>query len=90
MKRKNWAERINVMMKGLESVTFPHIPLPFFLQLLDIAGSLLERPVVARDASERYLVLIRMFSEDLDAVGLIHSQRVQEAEHDSLLPGAWI
>ncbi|XP_059734281.1 dynein axonemal heavy chain 9 isoform X5 [Bos taurus] len=51
-------------------------------KLLDIAGSLLERPVVAQDASERYLVLIRMFSEDLDAVRLIHSQRVQEeAEH---------
>lgn len=65
-------------------MTFPHIPLPL-LQLLDIAGSLLERPVVARDASERYLVLIRMFSEDLDAVRLIHSQRVQEeAEHGKL------
>ncbi|XP_061247082.1 dynein axonemal heavy chain 9 isoform X2 [Bos javanicus] len=51
-------------------------------KLLDIAGSLLERPVVAQDASERYLVLIRMFSEDLDAVRLIHSRRVQEeAEH---------
>ncbi|XP_045020774.1 dynein axonemal heavy chain 9 isoform X3 [Bubalus bubalis] len=51
-------------------------------KLLDMAGSLLERPVVARDASERYLVLIHMFSEDLDAVRLIHSQHVQEeAEH---------
>ena len=65
-------------------MTFPHLPLPL-LQLLDIAGSLLERPVVAQDASERYLVLIRMFSEDLDAVRLIHSQRVQEeAEHGKL------
>ncbi|XP_070335216.1 dynein axonemal heavy chain 9 isoform X5 [Odocoileus virginianus] len=51
-------------------------------KLLDIAGNLLERPVVARDASERYLGLIRMFSEDLDAVRMIHSQHVQEeAEH---------
>ena len=65
-------------------MTFPHLPLPL-LQLLDMAGSLLERPVVARDASERYLVLIHMFGEDLDAVRLIHSQHVQEeAEHGKL------
>uniref|UniRef100_A0A8C0E5M4 Dynein axonemal heavy chain 9 n=1 Tax=Balaenoptera musculus TaxID=9771 RepID=A0A8C0E5M4_BALMU len=47
-------------------------------KLLDIAGNLLERPLVARDTSDKYLVLIRMFSEDLDAVRMIYSQHVQE------------
>ncbi|XP_057392157.1 dynein axonemal heavy chain 9 [Balaenoptera acutorostrata] len=47
-------------------------------KLLDIAGNLLERPLVARDTSDKYLVLIRMFSEDLDAVRRIYSQHVQE------------
>ncbi|XP_059938625.1 dynein axonemal heavy chain 9 isoform X2 [Mesoplodon densirostris] len=51
-------------------------------KLLDIAGNLLERPLVARDTSDKYLVLIRMFSEDLDAVRVIYSQHVQEeVEH---------
>ncbi|XP_061032339.1 dynein axonemal heavy chain 9 [Eubalaena glacialis] len=47
-------------------------------KLLDMAGNLLERPLVARDTSDKYLVLIRMFSEDLDAVRMIYSQHVQE------------
>lgn len=52
------------------------------LQLFDIAGPLLERPLVAQDVSHKYLALIRMFSRDLDAVRLLYSQRIQEeAEH---------
>ncbi|XP_069339362.1 dynein axonemal heavy chain 9 [Eulemur rufifrons] len=47
-------------------------------KLLDIAGNLLERPLVARDASDKYLVLLQMFSKDLDAVRMIYSQHVQE------------
>ncbi|XP_033702631.1 dynein axonemal heavy chain 9 [Tursiops truncatus] len=51
-------------------------------KLLDIAGNLLERPLVAQDTSDKYLVLIHMFSEDLDAVRMIYSQHVQEeVEH---------
>ncbi|KAL6090807.1 hypothetical protein STEG23_013233, partial [Scotinomys teguina] len=51
-------------------------------KLLDIAGTLLERPLVAPDVSHKYLALIRMFSRDLDAVRLIYSQHIQEeAEH---------
>uniref|UniRef100_A0A8C6C0I2 Dynein axonemal heavy chain 9 n=1 Tax=Monodon monoceros TaxID=40151 RepID=A0A8C6C0I2_MONMO len=51
-------------------------------KLLDIAGNLLERPLVAQDTSDKYLVLIRMFSEDLDAVRMIYSQHVRdEVEH---------
>lgn len=58
------------------------------LQLFDIAGPLLERPLVAQDVSHKYLALIRMFSRDLDAVRLLYSQRIQEeAEHGRRLPG---
>ncbi|XP_058532038.1 dynein axonemal heavy chain 9 isoform X2 [Ochotona princeps] len=50
-------------------------------KLLDIAGNLLERPLIAQETSEKYLVLIQMFSKDLDAVRTIHSQHVlKEAE----------
>ncbi|KAM5310557.1 dynein axonemal heavy chain 9 isoform 2-T2 [Glossophaga mutica] len=47
-------------------------------KLLDIAGNLLERPLVARDASDKYLVLIQMFNQELDTVRMIYGQRVQE------------
>uniref|UniRef100_A0A8C4MCH5 Dynein axonemal heavy chain 9 n=1 Tax=Equus asinus asinus TaxID=83772 RepID=A0A8C4MCH5_EQUAS len=43
-----------------------------------VAGNLLERPLVAQDASDKYLVLIQMFNQDLDTVRIIYSQRVQE------------
>ncbi|KAM5150816.1 dynein axonemal heavy chain 9 isoform 1-T1 [Callospermophilus lateralis] len=47
-------------------------------KLLDIAGNLLDRPLVARDVSDKYLVLMGMFSEELDAVRTIYSQHIQE------------
>ncbi|XP_070417197.1 dynein axonemal heavy chain 9 isoform X4 [Equus przewalskii] len=47
-------------------------------KLLDVTGNLLERPLVAQDASDKYLVLIQMFNQDLDTVRIIYSQRVQE------------
>ncbi|XP_022380343.1 dynein heavy chain 9, axonemal [Enhydra lutris kenyoni] len=51
-------------------------------KLLDIAGKLLERPLIAQDASEKYLLLIQMFIKDLDTVRDIYSQHIQEeAEH---------
>ncbi|ERE69467.1 dynein heavy chain 17, axonemal [Cricetulus griseus] len=51
-------------------------------KLFDIAGTLLERPLVAQDVSHKYLALIQMFNRDLDAVRLIYSQHIQEeAEH---------
>ncbi|XP_023385619.1 dynein heavy chain 9, axonemal [Pteropus vampyrus] len=49
-------------------------------KLLDIAGSLLERPLVAQDTSDKYLVLIKMFNKDLDTVRIIYNQHVQEEE----------
>lgn len=51
---------------------------PPLLQLLDIGGNLLERPLVARDASDKYLVLIQMFNQELDTVRIIYGQCVQE------------
>ncbi|XP_036884188.1 dynein heavy chain 9, axonemal isoform X2 [Sturnira hondurensis] len=47
-------------------------------KLLDIAGNLLERPLVARDASDKYLMLIQMFNKELDTVRIIYGQHVQE------------
>ncbi|XP_003791133.1 dynein heavy chain 9, axonemal [Otolemur garnettii] len=47
-------------------------------KLLDIAGNLLERPLVARDVADKYLTLLRMFNKDLDVVRMIYSQHVQE------------
>ncbi|XP_035888860.1 dynein heavy chain 9, axonemal isoform X2 [Phyllostomus discolor] len=47
-------------------------------KLLDIAGNLLERPLVARDVSDKYLVLIQMFNQELDTVRIIYGQHVQE------------
>ncbi|XP_063098488.1 dynein axonemal heavy chain 9 isoform X2 [Cavia porcellus] len=47
-------------------------------KLIDIAGNLLERPLVARDISDKYLVLIRMFIKELDAVRIIYNEHVQE------------
>uniref|UniRef100_Q5SX07 Dynein, axonemal, heavy chain 9 n=2 Tax=Mus musculus TaxID=10090 RepID=Q5SX07_MOUSE len=51
-------------------------------KLLDITGTLIKRPLVAQDVSQKYLALIRMFSTELDAVRVIYSQHIQkEAEH---------
>ncbi|KAM7067437.1 dynein axonemal heavy chain 9 [Molossus nigricans] len=47
-------------------------------KLLDIAGNLLERPLIAQDASDKYLVLIQMFHKDLDTVRILYDQHVQE------------
>uniref|UniRef100_A0A4X2LFE0 Dynein axonemal heavy chain 17 n=1 Tax=Vombatus ursinus TaxID=29139 RepID=A0A4X2LFE0_VOMUR len=59
------------------SLTFLPLFHPF-LQLLEIFGSLLERPVVAMDAFDKYPILITMFNSDLDIIKTIYCQRVQE------------
>ncbi|NWX21666.1 DYH9 protein, partial [Aegotheles bennettii] len=46
-------------------------------KLLDMFGSLLERPVIAADAAEKYPVLIRMFNSALDQARLIYSRHIQ-------------
>ncbi|XP_009976195.1 PREDICTED: dynein heavy chain 9, axonemal-like, partial [Tauraco erythrolophus] len=47
------------------------------VKLLDMFGSLLERPAVAADAADRYSVLISMFSRALDHARLIYSRHIQ-------------
>lgn len=60
------------------------------LQLLDITGTLVERPLVAQDVSHKYLALIRMFNTELDAVRIIYSQHIrEEVEHGRVVPRGW-
>ncbi|CAM4557085.1 unnamed protein product [Lepidochelys kempii] len=47
-------------------------------KLLDIFGSLLERPVIAASASDKYPRLITMFDGDLDDAKLIYLRHIQE------------
>lgn len=54
-------------------------------QLLDMFGSLLERPVIAADAADKYSVLISMFSSALDHARLIYSRHIQA----ELVLGGW-
>jgi len=46
-------------------------------QLLDMFGSLLERPLIAVDAADKYPVLISMFNSALDHARLIYSRHIQ-------------
>ncbi|XP_074463654.1 dynein axonemal heavy chain 9 isoform X3 [Larus michahellis] len=46
-------------------------------KLLDMFGSLLERPLIAADAADKYPVLIRMFNSALDHARLIYSRHIQ-------------
>lgn len=43
-------------------------------------GSLLERPLVARDALERYPQLVSTFDKELDCCKLLYDQHVRAAE----------
>nr|XP_045746232.1 dynein axonemal heavy chain 9 [Mirounga angustirostris] len=72
-------EDLDRRLGAIFSQAFDDAPdLEHAFKLLDIAGKLLERPLVAQDASEKYLLLIQMFIKDLDTVRAIYSQRVQE------------
>ncbi|KAM8815016.1 dynein axonemal heavy chain 9 [Rhynchonycteris naso] len=46
-------------------------------KLIDIAGKLLERPLVARAVAAKYLALVQMFHRDLDAVRIMYTEQVQ-------------
>uniref|UniRef100_A0A4X2LC28 AAA+ ATPase domain-containing protein n=1 Tax=Vombatus ursinus TaxID=29139 RepID=A0A4X2LC28_VOMUR len=48
-------------------------------KLLEIFGSLLERPVVAMDAFDKYPILITMFNSDLDIIKTIYCQRFSQS-----------
>lgn len=43
-------------------------------------GSLLERPLVAADALDRYPLLVSMFDKELDCCKLLYNQHVRSAE----------
>uniref|UniRef100_A0A670JPV6 Dynein axonemal heavy chain 9 n=1 Tax=Podarcis muralis TaxID=64176 RepID=A0A670JPV6_PODMU len=47
-------------------------------KLIDIFGSLLERPLIAADAYAKYHLLITMFDRDLDDAKLIYLKHIQE------------
>ncbi|NXU74079.1 DYH9 protein, partial [Oreotrochilus melanogaster] len=51
--------------------------LEHIFKLLDIFGSLLERPIIAADAADKFSVLTRMFSRALDHARLIYSRHIQ-------------
>ncbi|KFW62348.1 Dynein heavy chain 9, axonemal, partial [Pygoscelis adeliae] len=46
-------------------------------KLLDMFGSLLERPVIAADAADKYSALISMFNSTLDHARLIYSRHIR-------------
>nr|XP_060500991.1 dynein axonemal heavy chain 9-like [Panthera onca] len=75
-------QRVEDLDRGLGTIfiqAFDDAPgLEHAFKLLDLAGNLLERPLIAQDASEKYLLFVRMFHKDLDTVRVIYSQRVQE------------
>lgn len=43
-------------------------------------GSLLERPLVATDALDRYPVFVSMFDKELDCCKLLYNEHIQTAE----------
>ncbi|KAM9424094.1 dynein axonemal heavy chain 9 isoform 2-T2 [Pholidichthys leucotaenia] len=49
-------------------------------KVLDMFGSLLERPSVATDALDRYPWLVSMFDKELDCCKLLYDKHVQAAE----------
>ncbi|ETE67846.1 Dynein heavy chain 9, axonemal, partial [Ophiophagus hannah] len=47
-------------------------------KLIDIFGSLLDRPMIAAEAYDKYNFLITMFDKDLDDAKLIYLKRIEE------------
>uniref|UniRef100_A0A7M4EWH0 Dynein axonemal heavy chain 9 n=1 Tax=Crocodylus porosus TaxID=8502 RepID=A0A7M4EWH0_CROPO len=47
-------------------------------KLLDMFGSLLERPLIAADAANKYPLLITMFDRDLEDAKMIYSRHIQK------------
>uniref|UniRef100_A0A8C4ZK88 Uncharacterized protein n=1 Tax=Gadus morhua TaxID=8049 RepID=A0A8C4ZK88_GADMO len=49
-------------------------------KVLDMFGSLLERPLVSTDAQDRYPLLVSALDDELECCKIIYNQRVQTAE----------
>lgn len=52
--------------------------IPFSLQLLEMMGSLLERPLVHRDFQTKYPVLLSMYDRELDQTKVIFNQQISQ------------
>uniref|UniRef100_A0A803YDF7 Dynein axonemal heavy chain 9 n=1 Tax=Meleagris gallopavo TaxID=9103 RepID=A0A803YDF7_MELGA len=63
--------------KQISVVVFLPLPACSPLQLLEMFGSLLERPVIAAHAASKYSDLVHMFSSALSDVRLIYSRHVR-------------
>ena len=50
-----------------------------FLQLLDMMGSFLERPLIQKDFRENYHVLVRMCDQELDSAKVIFDDQLARA-----------
>uniref|UniRef100_A0A668AEI7 Dynein axonemal heavy chain 17 n=1 Tax=Myripristis murdjan TaxID=586833 RepID=A0A668AEI7_9TELE len=55
-------------------------------KVLDMFGSLLERPLVAADAQDRYPLLVSMFDEELHCCKLLFNKHIQSAEELGYTP----
>ncbi|XP_030631579.1 dynein axonemal heavy chain 9 isoform X2 [Chanos chanos] len=55
-------------------------------KVLDMFGSLLERPLIAADAKERYPVLIRLFDRELDNCQTLFKKHIQAEEELAYTP----
>ncbi|XP_028263973.1 dynein axonemal heavy chain 9 isoform X2 [Parambassis ranga] len=49
-------------------------------KVVDMFGSLLERPLVAADALDRYPLLVSMFDKELDGCRILYNKHIQAAE----------
>ena len=50
------------------------------LQVVDMFGSLLERPLVAADALSRYPLLVTVFEKELNCCKFIYDKHIQLTE----------
>ncbi|XP_044194722.1 dynein heavy chain 9, axonemal isoform X6 [Thunnus albacares] len=55
-------------------------------KVLDMFGSLLERPLVAEDALDRYPLLVSMFDRELDCCKRLYNKHIQIAEELGFTP----
>ena len=53
---------------------------PFSLQLIEMMGSLIERPLIHKDFQHNYSTLIQMLNEELDCAKLIYDQQLALAK----------
>ena len=55
------------------------------VQVLDMFGSLLERPLVSAEAQDRFPLLVSALDQELECCKIIYNQHVQTAEGDGTI-----